>query len=187
MTTQARGVSTNLADTRGTNYTHVMSTLPPSTLFYIERSIDTDIVVYEAVRVGNTLQAPYVASYHTTSERPTVRTTLAATPLASLLECMVHKEGPRYKMALAVLPSRTLSLHIRKVPGVVHAKTKLHHTECRLLKIYIEMTQQFGIPTGITSVTAYGQQDQLFFTEEIPVAQLALPSFDLASLFTGFY
>ena len=162
------------------SYKSLMSLLPKQTLFYVERSFDTDLVVYEAVRSGNVLLAPFVDLYWTNMDNMMKREAVSQKAQDMFFGFQIKKEGTKYKICIAALPSKVITLHLKK-SGAVIPKAIIDGKESTVLRIYVQCTTpKVGIPT-VSSLTIYGEHKKLPVSEEVVVTDEMREQFDITS------
>jgi hypothetical protein len=157
---------------------------PKTMLFYIERSIDTDIVVYEADRHGNTLQGNCVDIFWTDSEDINKREDVSQTAQDLFFGVRIEKEQKgTYKMCLAAMPSKIMRIHLKK-SGKVVAKTIIDGKEARIFKIYAQMSETTRIPS-VDSLTIYGEHKKELVCETLEITDEIRKRFDVKNLIPG--
>jgi hypothetical protein len=162
------------------NYDNIMSILGNSTLFYIERSLDREIVAYEAVRKGSILSHPFVDVYWTNSERLGKRESVGDRAKELFFGIEVKKTENKYKMFIASLPTKIITLHLKK-SGAVVAKTVIDGKEAKVIKIFVNMdSTALGLPM-VTSLTVYGEHKKRIVQEEIEITDDIRNKFDVSS------
>ena len=163
------------------DYNQIMTVLGQSTLFYIERSLDREIVVYEANRKGNILSHPFVDVYWTNTGLLSKRESVSDKAKELFFGVKVKKDNSKYKMYISSLPSKIITLHLKK-SGKVIAKSVVNGKEAKIYKIYvkIEKSTTLGIPV-VTSLTVYGEHKKRLVSEEMEITDDIRNRFDVSS------
>lgn len=163
------------------DYNQVMTVLGQSTLFYIERSLDRDIVVYEANRKGNILSHPFVDVYWTNTGLLSKREPVSDKAKELFFGVKVKTDNSKYKMYISSLPSKIITLHLKK-SGKVVAKSVVNGKEAKIYKIYvkIENSTTLGIPV-VTSLIVYGEHKKRLVSEEMQITDDIRNRFDVSS------
>lgn len=161
------------------NYSQVTEVLGQTTLFYIERSLDSEIVVYEANRSGNILNPPFVDLYWTNYLALNKREVVSTKAQELFFGVKVKKEDGKHKICMAALPSKIITLHLKKNGSVV-AKTVINGKEAKIYKIFANMETK-GILPVVTSLTIYGEHKKQLVSEEMDITEDIRDSFDVSS------
>lgn len=166
---------------------HVMDGLsigPCRPLFYIERSIDTEIVVYRAKREGNKLARGGVEVHWSdcTDLEKKVELSKQALDMFFGVECVKTPNASTYDMSISAMSDRMITLHLKKKKNMVVAKAVLDGKQARLLKIRVNIDKSIlGIP-NVYSLVAYGLHKGEVVEETIEVTKEIRGRFDMASL-----
>lgn len=154
--------------------------LGPNGLFYIQRSIDRQIVVYEAKRIKNALVAPLVDLYWSNLDQPR-RGKVGAKAQEIFFGVKARKIGTgKYQMVVNAFPAKSITVHLRK-SGRCVAKTVIDGKEAKLHRIYVEMSSRMGLPT-VDAMWLYGTHKDENVKEKINVTPEMRSRFDVSSL-----
>lgn len=146
-------------------------------LFYIERSMDTQMVVYQANRKNNSLIEPYVDMFWTSSHKPNYREEVGTTAQEVFFGVKVRKVRVGvFQMLVNAMPKKIISIHLRK-NGSCIAKTTINNKESRLVKIYAEMSRG-AIPT-VLRLFVYGIHKNDLVCEQILIDDNMRKQFDV--------
>lgn len=151
-------------------------------LFYIQRSTDDQIIVYEALRKGDKLVAPYVANYWSKENSPEFKEDIDKTLKDLFFGIDIVPDGKRYKMKIKACPTQ-LSLRLN-TNGTVLAKSimdmningEIKQVECRIFKIYMDCEYYMNMPCP-TSITVYGTHKTSVVCKKFPVNQQTRESY----------
>lgn len=163
------------------DYDTVLNTIGDGCLFFIELSSDKQIVVYEANRVGNVLKEPFVDVYWSNFKNLTDREELSEKVKRLFFGVQVKIEKGLYKMFIASLPSKIVTLHL-KTSGKVVAKSIINGKEARVYKIFVNVNNSIlGLPV-VKSLIIYGEHKKRLVSEEIHITDNIRKKFDMSNL-----
>lgn len=160
----------------------IMQTLDSKqTLFFIERSMDKDIVAYQTQREGNVLVPPFVDIFWTEINKLRRKEVVGSTAQALFFGLKVLKEGPgHYKMLVNAIPNRIIHIKLKK-SGKCVAKTIVNNKECRLLKIYVQLRKgSLKIPE-VESLWVYGIHKHDLISEKLLIDDEMRKKFDISN------
>ena len=154
-------------------------------LFIIERSMDDEIVVYHALRQGNTLVGPKVDCFWLNKADLKKPEEMSAKAKELFFGADVKIIGGKYKMVVASCPQKVITLHLRK-SGAVVAKTLLKNKESIVdhLSVVIEQPSTLSIPQA-TSMTIHGTHNKDPVSQRIPITEEMRSKFDISSFLPG--
>ena len=151
------------------DYDSVFTSFGGKTLFFIERSIDSRIIVYEACRKDKKLVSPLVtvnwSDLKHLDQRQDVEKKLQDLLFGVKVQKVVNEVG-KYNMVLNGLPERLIVIQLKKNGNCV-AKTILNGKSCKLIKVYTSMTNS-TIPS-VLGFDVYGHHKNEIIKEFIPV------------------
>ena len=138
-------------------------------LFFIERSFDSKIVLYEGIRERNQLK--YVDIILTDSKGPESRTNLGTEALNLCFGVKIEKVNRLYKLNIKALPSKDIFVHLKKSdpnkpnskPKCI-AKTYINNQYATLLKILVEINHY---TFTVTSVSLFGRYEKKLIEEKL--------------------
>lgn len=164
------------------NFKKVISLLGETCLFYIERSIDRDIVVYNATRNGNILVHPFVETYWSDWSNLKKHEEVSDKAKELFFGLKYRKHEGKHEIAINSLPKKKITLHLRK-SGRVVAKTIINNKEAKIMKIFIDMTKNsFGIPE-VDCLIVYGMHKNQIVSEKIIITDEIKNRFNVSAFF----
>ena len=164
----------------------ILSKMGNLALFYVQRSMDDEIVMYRAKREGNVLNPPYVDLFWTNVEALHTQQEVGAKAQEMFFGCKVRKQGiGKYDMLVNAMPDKLLTIHLRK-SGKCVVKTVINNKESHLQKIYVEMTTtSLGLPT-VKHLLVYGKHKDIIECETIHVTEEMRQRFDVTNFLPSF-
>jgi hypothetical protein len=162
------------------DYDKVMDVLGKNCLFYVERSIDREIVVYEAKRDGTVLNSPFVDNYWTNINLLHKREAVSKRANSLFFGVEVKKQKHQYKMYIYAIPTKIITLHLKK-SGKTVAKSIINGKEAKIFKIYVNIENSSSLIPVVTSLTIYGEHKKRIVSEEIKITDDIRNRFDVSS------
>ena len=161
----------------------VIASVAGNELFYIERSSDQDVVVYRALRKGNVLYSPFIDIYQSNTKDRTYRKDIPENMRNTYFGATVTPSGKTYNMIISAMPSKPITLHLKKT-GTVIAKTTVNGKEARIHKIRVQIDNMIGIPT-VRSLTIHGEHKKKMYTESMDISEF-IRNFDVSKIIPDF-
>lgn len=158
---------------------HMLAALGAKTLFYVARSIDKEIVVYEARRKGDVLTDDYVDVHWSREDEPQRREVVSQKAQDTFFGATVEKDGTKYKMSISALPSKLITIHLKK-SGAVVAKTVINGQESRVKFIQVDF-ENTGLIPEVVSLTVHGEHRKVPVSESIELTEAIRGRFDVTS------
>jgi hypothetical protein len=160
----------------------VKAVLGNNVLFFIERSLDNDIVIYEAVREGNMLAEPLVDIFWTSQKDFKRKDPVGKKAQELFFGLKARKMGSgKYQMIVASMPKKIINIHV-KPSGRCIAKAVIAKKEARVIKIYVEMSTRgpLNVPT-VDALHIYGYHKGVVIPEKIDVDDEMRKRFDVSN------
>lgn len=155
-------------------------------LFYIERSMDSEIVVYKAQRQGNNLVNAKVTCFWSNLKNLEAVDEVSEKAQDIFFGSNVKKIDNQYKMVVTAYPNKVISLHLKK-SGKVLAKAIIKGKEAKLEKLYIKIEQPstLSLPQA-TAMVIYGiHKKGERVREKLEVTEDIRRKFDISSFLPG--
>lgn len=131
------------------NLDQVRAEMGPNYLFCVERSVDTEIVVYKVCRHKNVLISPLVDLFWTKSDDLQYREAVGVLAQEKFFGVKVRKDANkagRYQMLVASMPLKLIDLQLKK-NGTCSATGLINGQPASLTRVYVEMSKtKIGIP-----------------------------------------
>jgi hypothetical protein len=151
-------------------------------LFVIEKSCDSNIIVYEAYREKDKLVEPYVDCFWTDKKKLTHVEQMTDYTKQRFFAVKVRPTDrkSKYDMVVVSIPSRLIKIHLKK-SGKCVAKTIIDGKEATLLSIFLNVTvNSLGIPNNISSIKVSGKHKLQMVNETIEVTDEMRSQFDMS-------
>jgi hypothetical protein len=160
-----------------TDHNNIKKIIGGELLFYIEFSIFSQLVVYEAIRTKDVLTDPYVNLHWTSPDALHTRDTVGKNARDVFFGFKVNKHKVYnditdkkkyhfvYQMLVAAMPDNLITIHLRK-SGKCSAKATIDGKEARIIKIYVEMK---GIIPTVECLHIYGVHKGVIVVDHIVV------------------
>ena len=167
--------------------TEILRKLPggEGVLFTVSRSIDDDLVVYKAVRHGNSLIEPFVDTYWTKKKNLKSQESMSdkAKRMFFMPTVKLFPEG--YRLVVKALPDRVLTLHLKK-SGKVLAKGIISGKQARIENVHVEVSTEASLLPKVEYVLITGTHKHEQISEKVPVSASFQEQYDVSSFLPQF-